>query len=166
PLRAHPPLWSLGQSHSSGEAHTLSPALSGRGRRGDCPPALHTLRVPNCQHGADFPAALSRLRGRTAAGPGAARSPTRHPPMTTPTTPSSLCVPSSPLVMAPSERLAVVYPVAAPPSRPCGLLRSVPSPVWRSPLLTVVLHGLGIASPSLQPLAAPLRLVRIPLALT
>src|SRR5262249_31381328 len=73
--------------------------------------------------------------------------------------------PSSPLVMAPSERLAVVYPVAAPPSRPCRLLRSVPSPGRRSPLLTVVLHRLGIASPSLPPLAAPLRLDRIPLPL-
>jgi hypothetical protein len=86
--------------------------------------------------------------------------------MTTPDRFPSGSVPPSPPVITPWERLVIVCPGVAPPARPSGLPLSVPSLVWRSPLLAVMLRGLDIASPSLQPLAAPLRLVRIPLALT
>jgi len=75
-------------------------------------------------------------------------------------------VPPSPPVLTPWERLVIACPGVALPAHPSGLLLSVPSLVWRSPLLAVGLRGLDIASPSLQPLAAPPRLVRIPIELT
>src|SRR5262249_57736359 len=100
------------------------------------------------------------LRARALPAPPRGIPPCPHPPLPA----LSASPPHHPCL--PPEWLAVVCPVVAPPSRPSGLLRSVLSPGRRSPLLAVVLRCLGIASPALQPLAAPLRLVRIPIALT
>jgi hypothetical protein len=62
--------------------------------------------------------------------------------MTTPDGFPSVCVPSSPLGMVPSERLAVVCPVVAPPL----------SPLWPAPVLPVprvALTALDCGSPPL-----------------